>query len=188
MTLTRRKAIAMLTVIEEKHKQDGDSFWIHRVKGNEKWLLEIREALTRDEIKAPVEHKHHAQKDLTKDALIWEIKHFHAKSKIARKYSFKSPSSIDKLLGKYDLEEMYDDYRIKSRWVVVQNTKTNEISIETPESLAKKLNLRIAIAKEIIKVGSLKEYLLFKYPQWIKQRRKEHEYLYKRKAPASAGK
>ncbi|MFT8392431.1 MAG: hypothetical protein ABF624_00300 [Liquorilactobacillus ghanensis] len=54
MTLTRRKAIAMLAVIEEKHKQDGDSFWMHGVKGDEKWLLEIREALTRHEIEAPV--------------------------------------------------------------------------------------------------------------------------------------
>lgn len=66
--------------------------------------------------------------------------------------------------------------------------QSNEINIETPESLAKKLNLRVAITKEIIEAGNFKEYLLFKYPAWLKQRRKEHEYLYKRKAPACAGK
>lgn len=188
MTLTRKQAIAKLAAVEEKHKQDRDNFWINNVNGDEPWLLEIRKALTRHEIEAPTEHRHHDRSDLTKEALIWEIKNFHFQSKIAKKYNFRSPSSIENLLKKYDLEEMYEDYRAKSHWIVVQNTKTNEISIETPESLAEKLNLKVTIAKEIIKVGSLKEYLLFKYPQWIKHRRKEHEYLYKRKAPAYAGK
>lgn len=75
--LTRKEAIAKLTAIEEKHNQDGDSFWIHSVKGNEPWLLEIRQGLLRKE---KLKNKEYLlPKDLTKELLFLKLRIFKQK-------------------------------------------------------------------------------------------------------------
>lgn len=174
MTLTRKQAIAKLAAVEEKHKQDRDSFWLNNVNGDEPWLLEIRKGLTRKEIKGPREISH-SQKDLTKENLIWEMKQFRTPSVIARKYHFKSFKDIEKLAKEYGLKELYDDCRVKRHWVVVEDPRKRTVSIETVTSLAQKIGVHGSILNEIIKSGEIKGKKLTKYPEWIKKKREKHE-------------
>lgn len=170
--LTRKEAIAKLTAIEEKHKQDGYSFWIHNVKGNEPWLLEIRQGLLRKE---KLKNKEYLlPKDLTKETLISEIKNFQAKSNIRRKYHFKKYCNLNNLFKKYDLNGLYLDYQQKRQLLVFEDTKTGQTRVLSQLEFACKVKSKIK-AREIVKDGVYENCKVTKYPQWIRKKRKEHE-------------